>query len=105
MVGFANDRLPVASQAFADQLGVGFGFLPPYMSLTEFAKSLPFSAATGSRVALSQFVYAHEFVVSAIAQATPCPIAVGIDAPRWCDGHEPSEALPSNIEGGDHEDV
>jgi hypothetical protein len=90
------------SKAFADQLGVGFGFQTPYMGLTDFAKSLPFSAATGSRVALSQFVHAHEFVCSAVAQATPHPIAVWIDAPRWSDGDELAEALPRNIESGDH---
>jgi hypothetical protein len=92
------------SNAFADQLGVGFGFQTPYMGLTDFAKSLPFSAATGSRVALPQFVHAHEFVCSAVAQATPHPIAVRIDAPRWSDGDELAEALPSNIERGDHGD-
>jgi hypothetical protein len=31
-------------KAFANQLGVGFGSLPPYMRLTEFRYSLAFSA-------------------------------------------------------------
>jgi hypothetical protein len=67
---FASDYDPRPKE-FADQLGIRFGFQLPDMRLTEFTHSLPFGAATGCRFAATQGVNARDFVVSAIAKATP----------------------------------
>ena len=56
-----------SSKAFADQLGVCLSSLSPHMGLTKFAKPLPFSTATGVRLAPAKVMHANEFVGPAIA--------------------------------------